>query len=49
MNDQPVRLSTPPKGYTDWLTDLKARIHSAQQRAFAKAWPDAEIVQHGVG
>lgn len=22
-----------PTGYTDWLTDLKTRIHSAQQRA----------------
>jgi DUF1016 N-terminal domain/YhcG PDDEXK nuclease domain len=29
----PIRLTTPPEGYTDWLGDLKARIHAAQQRA----------------
>ncbi len=109
MSDKPVRLTTPPEGYADWLSDLKARIHSAQQRAtlavnrqlvllywqigrdilarqaeqgwgakvierlaqdlrtafpdmkgfsranlmymraFAEAWPDAEIVQQAVG
>ncbi len=109
MSDKPVRLTAPPEGYADWLTDLKARIHSAQQRAtlavnrelvllywqigrdilarqaaqgwgakvierlahdlrtafpdmkgfsranlmymraFAEAWPDAEIVQQAVG
>jgi predicted nuclease of restriction endonuclease-like (RecB) superfamily len=109
MNDKPVRLTTAPEGYADWLTDLKGRIHTAQQRAtlavnrelvllywqigrdilarqasqgwgakvierlaqdlraafpdmkgfsranlmymraFAEAWPDAEIVQQAVG
>jgi len=109
MSDKPVRLTAPPKGYADWLTDLKSRIHTAQQRAtlavnrelvllywqigrdilarqaeqgwgakvierlaqdlriafpdmkgfsranlmymraFAEAWPDAEIVQQAVG
>jgi len=109
MSDKPVSLTAPPEGYADWLTDLKARIHSAQQRAtlavnrelvllywqigrdilarqaeqgwgakvierlaqdlriafpdmkgfsranlmymraFAEAWPDAEIVQQAVG
>lgn len=33
MSDQPPRLTTPPANYTDWLADLKSRIHSAQQRA----------------
>ncbi|MBP5981553.1 MAG: DUF1016 family protein [Halomonas sp.] len=33
MNDKPTSLTTPPEGYTDWLTELKGRIHSAQQRA----------------
>jgi predicted nuclease of restriction endonuclease-like (RecB) superfamily len=33
MNDTPVSLTTPPEGYGDWLTDLKGRIHNAQQRA----------------
>ena len=26
-------LAAPPAGYADWLTELKTRIHSAQQRA----------------
>jgi len=33
MSDKPVSLTTPPKGYADWLADLKGRIHTAQQRA----------------
>jgi len=33
MSDTPIRLTEPPEGYTDWLADLKTRIHSAQQRA----------------
>lgn len=33
MNDKPVSLTPPPEGYTDWLAELKNRIHSAQQRA----------------
>ncbi|WP_286821534.1 PDDEXK nuclease domain-containing protein [Desulfobacter sp. UBA2225] len=33
MSDKPVALIQTPKGYADWLADLKTRIHSAQQRA----------------
>ena len=36
MSDQPdvpVALNDPPGGYADWLAELKARIHAAQQRA----------------
>lgn len=37
MNDNgtemPVSLTPPPAGYAEWLTELKHRIHSAQQRA----------------
>lgn len=33
MSDKPIRLAAPPDGYTDWLADLKSRIHTAQQRA----------------
>lgn len=33
MSESPVSLSMPPEGYGDWLTDLKGRIHNAQQRA----------------
>lgn len=33
MTDRPVSLTPPPTGYADWLAELKARIHSAQQRA----------------
>lgn len=33
MSDSPAGLILPPEGYTDWLADLKSRIHTAQQRA----------------
>lgn len=33
MENGPVSLTMPPEGYGDWLTDLKDRIHRAQQRA----------------
>jgi predicted nuclease of restriction endonuclease-like (RecB) superfamily len=33
VSEQPAALTTAPTGYADWLQDLKARIHSAQQRA----------------
>jgi predicted nuclease of restriction endonuclease-like (RecB) superfamily len=33
MDSTPTRLLPPPEGYADWLADLKARIHTAQQRA----------------
>ena len=33
MNDRPASLIPTPIGYADWLVDLKARIHIAQQRA----------------
>ncbi|OQC36891.1 MAG: hypothetical protein BWX66_01350 [Deltaproteobacteria bacterium ADurb.Bin058] len=33
MSDQPVSLIQPPEGYSDWLVELKGRIHNAQQRA----------------
>ena len=33
MSEKPVRLTKPPAGYAAWLTELKARIHTAQQRA----------------
>ena len=109
MTERSASLTVPPAGYADWLVELKARIHQAQQRAalavnrelvllywqigrdilqrqsragwgakvidrlahdlrsafpdmkgfsranlmymraFAEAWPDAEIVQQAVG
>ncbi len=33
MTNNPVSLSPPPVGYSDWLAELKQRIHTAQQRA----------------
>lgn len=33
MNDTTNGLAIAPEGYSDWLVDLKSRIHSAQQRA----------------
>ena len=29
----PVKFTDPPPGYADWLSELKNRIHTAQQRA----------------
>jgi predicted nuclease of restriction endonuclease-like (RecB) superfamily len=31
--DEPVSLSNIPSGYAEWLSELKSRIHVAQQRA----------------
>ena len=33
MTDRPASLTPAPGGYADWLAELKARIHGAQQRA----------------
>ena len=33
LSQTPPSLTTPPTGYTEWLTELKTRIQSAQQRA----------------
>lgn len=33
MNEKPISLTERPEGYSDWLTELKQRIHNAQQRA----------------
>jgi predicted nuclease of restriction endonuclease-like (RecB) superfamily len=33
VSNQPASLTPTPTGYADWLQALKARIHSAQQRA----------------
>ncbi|SDP67938.1 Predicted nuclease of restriction endonuclease-like (RecB) superfamily, DUF1016 family [Rhodoferax sp. OV413] len=33
VNAGPASLAPPPDGYTEWLADLKSRIHTAQQRA----------------
>ncbi|MDR2165253.1 MAG: DUF1016 N-terminal domain-containing protein, partial [Zoogloeaceae bacterium] len=32
-HNAPDNLTPPPAGYADWLVALKARIHTAQQRA----------------
>ncbi|MGM8061696.1 PDDEXK nuclease domain-containing protein [Vogesella indigofera] len=33
MTEKPTALTPSPEGYASWLTELKTRIHSAQQRA----------------
>jgi len=33
MSDKPLKLTPAPEGYSNWLADLKSRIHTAQQRA----------------
>ena len=30
---RPISLTSPPPDYAEWLVELKARIHGAQQRA----------------
>ena len=32
-SERPASLNPPPSGYTEWLIELKQRIHTAQQRA----------------
>lgn len=39
----PISLIDPPSGYPDWLTELKTRIHHAQQRAVRTV--NRELVQ----
>ena len=33
MAEKPISLSQAPAGSSDWLSELKTKIHSAQQRA----------------
>jgi predicted nuclease of restriction endonuclease-like (RecB) superfamily len=33
MSNSPAALVSPPDGYSEWLSELKGRIHTAQQRA----------------
>ena len=33
MSNKTTSLTMPPDGYTDWLLELRERIHAAQQRA----------------
>ena len=33
MSEKPASLTPAPSGYADWLSELKIRIHAAQQRA----------------
>ena len=33
MSDKPASLMQSPEGYADWLSELKTKIHNAQQRA----------------
>jgi len=43
MNQTPVSFLQPPDGYAAWLTELKHRIHAAQQRAALSV--NRELVQ----
>jgi hypothetical protein len=33
VGDLPATLKALPEGYAEWLADVKARVHAAQQRA----------------
>lgn len=49
MIDRPVKLDSPPPGYTEWLLDLKTRIHAAQQRASLAANQEMLLLYWSIG
>ena len=49
MNDQPAGLAPLPEGYADWLSDLKSRIHTAQQRATLAANRELVLLYWQIG
>jgi predicted nuclease of restriction endonuclease-like (RecB) superfamily len=49
MSAKPVRLTTPPKGYSVWLAELKARIHDARQRAALSVNRDLVLLYWQIG
>lgn len=46
---KPVKLTAAPEGYADWLADLKARIHTAQQRAALAANRELVLLYWQIG
>jgi hypothetical protein len=49
ISDNPVSLTAPPEGYAEWLSDLKSRIHAAQQRATLAANRELVLLYWQIG
>jgi predicted nuclease of restriction endonuclease-like (RecB) superfamily len=49
MMDKPMQLTPPPAGYSDWLGELKAQIHEAQQRAAQAVNLELVLLYWGIG
>ncbi len=49
MPANPARLMPPPQGYAEWLTELKSRIHNAQQRATLAANRELVLLYWQIG
>jgi predicted nuclease of restriction endonuclease-like (RecB) superfamily len=48
-NSRPLSLIDPPSGYSDWLCELKTRIHNAQQRAVQTVNRDLVLLYWQIG
>ena len=49
MSDKPASLTEPPAVYADWLSELKAQIHEAQQRAAQAANLELVLLYWNIG
>ncbi|MGK5092152.1 PDDEXK nuclease domain-containing protein [Deltaproteobacteria bacterium TL4] len=47
--EQSIALTNTPEGYNSWLTDLKARIHTAQQRASLRVNQELVLLYWQIG
>ncbi|MFU8789687.1 MAG: PDDEXK nuclease domain-containing protein [Methylobacter sp.] len=49
MSKQQIALETTPQQYTDWLAELKQRIHTAQQRASLRVNQELVLLYWQIG
>ena len=49
MSDHLIGLTATPEGYADWLAELKARIHTARQRAVPAVNRELVLLYRQVG
>jgi len=49
MRKQAVTLTQTPVGYNDWLTELKQRIHTAQQQASLRVNQELVLLYWHIG
>jgi predicted nuclease of restriction endonuclease-like (RecB) superfamily len=48
-NPRPASLTPRPAGYAEWLADVKARVHAAQQRAALAVNKELLLLYWGIG